>query len=101
MVGISWTENAKNDLISIAEFIAKDSVKFARITIREIRQATQNLKNLPNLGRIVPEVNDQRIREIIHKNYRIIYWVKNAETIEILTVHHSAKFLFHETIRKF
>jgi len=100
MVGISWTENAKNDLISIAEFIAKDSVKFARITIREIRLATQNLRILPNLGRIVPEVNDQRIREIIHKNYRIIYWVKNAELIEILTVHHSAKFLFPETIRK-
>ena len=54
MVGINWTENAKNDLISIAEFIAKDSIKFARITVREIRLVTHNLKNLPSLGRIVP-----------------------------------------------
>ena len=37
MVAINWTENLKNDLTSIAEFIAKDSLKFAQITIKEIR----------------------------------------------------------------
>jgi len=94
MVAINWTENSKNDLVSIAEFIAKDSVKYAQITVKEIRLATQNLKYFPKIGRKVPEINDDRIREIIHKNYRVIYWIKENQTIDILTVHHSAKVLF-------
>jgi addiction module RelE/StbE family toxin len=93
MVVVNWTENAKNDLISIGKFIAKDSVKYAQITIKEIRRATSNLKFFPKIGRVVPELGDDRIREIIFKNYRIIYWIKEDEIIDILTVHHSSKVL--------
>lgn len=42
------------------------------------------------MGRVVPKITQNEIREIIKGNYRIIYRLKD-NTIEILTIHHSAK----------
>lgn len=35
--------------------------------------------------------HDSNIRELIYKNYRIVYYVHNKELIRILTVFHSSK----------
>ena len=93
MAKLNWTPQSKNDLISIAEFIAKDSRKFARIQIRRIRERAQQLINFPDSGRIVPEVDNPRIREVIIGNYRIIYLLASDERIDIITVHHSSRIL--------
>lgn len=93
MVKINWTTQAKNDLISIAEFIGKSSRKYARIQIQRIRERTRQLKEYPNSGRVVPELENPRIRELILGNYRIIYCLVSDERIDILTVHHSAQLL--------
>ena len=47
------------------------------------------LIDFPQSGRIVPEIGDRSIREIILGNYRIIYRLR-SEAVEILTVHHGA-----------
>lgn len=93
MVKINWTPQSKNDLISIGEYIAQDSKKFAKIQVNRIREQVKLLANFPNLGRIVPELSNSRIREIILGNYRIIYLFATDERIDVLTVHHSAKAL--------
>ena len=93
MVKINWTTQAKTDLINIAEFIARDSKKFAKIQISRIRQRTQQIADFPHSGRTVPELNDKDIREVIIGNYRIIYRIVNENRVDILTVHHSARIL--------
>ena len=93
MVKINWTTQAKTDLINIAEFIARDSKKFAKIQISRIRQRTRQIADFPRSGRTVPELNDKDIREVIIGNYRIIYRIVNENRIDILTVHHSARIL--------
>lgn len=93
MVKINWTPQSQNDLISIAEFIAQDSKKYAKLHIKRIRERVRQLSEFPNSGRILPELDNPRIREIVLGNYRIIYLFVNAERIDILTVHHSAKLL--------
>jgi addiction module RelE/StbE family toxin len=100
MARLNWTEQSKNDLISIAEFIAQDSIKFARITVQNIRTAAQQLKKYPQSGRVVPETQNSKIRELIYGNYRIVYWYKSDEVIDILTIHHAAKHLSLELIGK-
>ena len=45
----------------------------------------------PELGRIVPELELENIRELIEGNYRIIYRKSEKQIIEILTIHHSAR----------
>jgi toxin ParE1/3/4 len=98
MVRITWTTQAASDLISIGEYIERDSVRYARITINKIRSGTKYLKKYPLMGRIVPELGVEEIRELITGNYRIIYQVKNGIEIYILTVHHSARSLDKEKL---
>ncbi len=45
------------------------------------------------MGRIVPEQNNQFLREMIFKNYRIIYEIVGNTKIEILTIYHQARLL--------
>ena len=93
MACLNWTDLAIDDMINIAEFISKDSVKYSGIQIKRIRERARLLKTQPLLGRIVPEIKDDTIRELILGNYRIIYRIISENRIDILTVHHSAKLL--------
>ena len=93
MARLNWTDLSIEDLINIAEFISKDSIKYSVIQIRRIRERARLLKTQPFLGRIVPETKDESIRELILGNYRIIYKIISEDRIDILTVHHSAKLL--------
>lgn len=93
MARLNWTELSVDVMTNIAEFISKDSVKYATIQIRRIRERARLLRTKPFLGRIVPEIQDDSIRELILENYRIIYKIVSEDRIDILTVHHSAKLL--------
>ena len=93
MVQIIWVEKAINDLNEIAEYIAKESPRYADMVVDNIMDKTQLLKEYPEIGRIVPEINQPHIRELIEGNYRIIYEIIDKDTIELLTIHHSAKLL--------
>ena len=91
MVKLNWTPQAKHDLIAIAECIAQDSKKYARIQIQRLRDRTRQLSNFPESGRVVPEFEDIQVREVISSNYRIIYRLIPEERIDILTIHHSSR----------
>ena len=93
MVKIVWTEISIEDLKEIFDFIADDSSRYAVITTQKIYQRTQAIVTNPFLGRIVPEFNDEYIRELIEGNYRIIYKIKNEMQVDILRVFHSARLL--------
>lgn len=90
MASIIWSKRAFIDLEDIAEFIAKDSMKFANITVSRIIQDAEKLKNNPLLGRIVPEVNNEKYRELIRGNYRIIYTYDEMK-VSVLSIHHSSR----------
>ncbi len=100
MVRIEWTFQAVNDLKDIYDYISKDSIKYAQIQIRKIRNRTSQLKSNYLSGRIVPEIGDDNIRELITGYYRIIYEVVNETRVNILTVFHSARLLSKEKINK-
>ena len=44
------------------------------------------------MGRVVPELNEENVRELIVGNYRVIYEA-TASTMRILTVLHGARLL--------
>lgn len=91
MVQINWTLLAVNDLKSIAEYISKDSVQYAKLQIARIKLRTRILKSQTYSGKIVAEINKNNIRELIEGNYRIIYKIVSEERIDILTIHHSSR----------
>lgn len=91
MVQIKWLSDAKNDLKKIFDYISLDSVRFAKIQIAKIQKRTEILKTFPNIGKVVPEINNPKIKEITAHNYRIIYRIVNENQIDILLVHHGAR----------
>jgi plasmid stabilization system protein ParE len=77
VVKIVWTELAVNDLKEIFEYISEDSFRYANLTINRIYQTTQILSISPLIGKIVQELNDFFIKELLAGNYRIIYKIKS------------------------
>lgn len=71
MAKVVWTEPALNDLQGIIEYIAKDYVVYAERFGMRVVQAPRILQQSPFLGRIVPEFNDQSIRELIYEPHRV------------------------------
>lgn len=83
------------DLDAIYEYIANDSVTYARRVVERIIQRSDQISRFLFSGRKTPEMNRSDIREIIEGSYRIIYRIR-FDTIEILTVLHGAR-LFAES----
>jgi len=85
---IIWTREALKNLIEIENYISEDNpqnaIKFTDSLINKCDYLIEN----PNMGRIVPELPESNIRELIHKNYRIVYRQIDEE-IQILTVFES------------
>ncbi len=92
MAEIRWTPQASEDLESIAEFIAEDSPHYARLFVIDVLKAVERLEAFPMSGRVVPEINDPGLREIVLGSYRIVHRLKD-EIAEILTVYHTARLL--------
>ena len=93
MVVVRWTNQSINDIQNIAEYISKDSLKYARIQVNTFFGRCKILEKFPLSGRVVPEVENENIRELIVGTYRIIYLIRSEKMIDILTVHHSYKLL--------
>ena len=92
MVEIRWTTQASRDIESIAQFISKDSSFYAHLFVLDVLRAADRLSEFPKSGRIVPELHDPTVRELILGNYRLVYRLK-ANAVEMLTVYHGARLL--------
>jgi toxin ParE1/3/4 len=71
MVKLIWTEQAINDLEDIGDYIAESSEKYAKLTVKRLYEKSDILKQFPQTGRVVPEKNEETVRELIEGNYRI------------------------------
>jgi addiction module RelE/StbE family toxin len=91
MVRINWTLQSKSDLKHIADYISLHSKRYAKLQVLRIKNRTQILKTHPFAGKIVREIENDNIRELIEGRYRIIYKVISKSRIDILTIHHSAR----------
>ena len=85
-MSVTWSQEAGENLVDIEEFIARDSVERAvQFVDAIIDHAEAILADNPGCGRVVPEIGNPDIRELIYRGYRIVYRL-NGGRIEILTV---------------
>lgn len=80
-----WTDRARRDLLAIGRYIARDNPKAARVWVERLRAKAKSAAEMPLKGRIVPERENENVREVFLKNYRIVYEV-HKESIRVLTV---------------
>jgi plasmid stabilization system protein ParE len=89
---IIWSEQARDDLQSIVLFIAQDNPPVAESFGCRLMSKVDVLAQFPQLGRVVPEENDETIREIIFRPYRIIYKIlAERQIIGIARIWHGAR----------
>ncbi len=84
---VIWSEPARADLHSIHDFIAHDSRHYAKKVIQDIREKTDILNDLPKIGKVVAELNDEAVRELWLYSYRIIYEIKKQDIFVLAVVH--------------
>lgn len=94
---VVWTKPAKTDLRAIHDFIARDSRYYAKKVVQDIYERMEGLSKFPEIGRIVPELNDDCVRELSLYSYRIIYEIK-SHVIFILAVVHQRRNLKDEDV---
>lgn len=82
---IRWSYEALERLIEIEDYISKDSSVRAIQFVDQLIEHAELLSGKPLTGRIIPELANPDIRELVFKKYRIIYRLKEKR-IEILTV---------------
>ena len=95
---VKWTRHAKRQLRHIHDYIAQDSPFYARRVSEELVKRTIGLDELPQKGRMVPELNEDAVRELGLYSYRILYEIKSDDLIEVLAVIHKRRQLEPEEI---
>ncbi|MBI4826233.1 MAG: type II toxin-antitoxin system RelE/ParE family toxin [Nitrospirae bacterium] len=87
---IKWSPRAASNFEDICDYIAKDSRYYAALFAKKIISIVETISQFPKTGRVVPEYNNENLREKIYENYRIVYRIKN-EIIEIVVICHGAR----------
>ncbi|MCA1777960.1 MAG: DNA cytosine methyltransferase [Xanthomonadaceae bacterium] len=70
---LRWSPEASEDLEAIAEYIARDSGHYARAVVSEVLSVSRTIAEFPFIGRTVPEIGDENIRERFVYSYRLVY----------------------------
>ena len=89
-VQIRWSAEALRDLEELHDYIAGNSPRYAALVAGRLVAAVDAVREYPEIGRMVPELGDPAVREVIHGTYRIIYEVR-PEAIEVLTVFRASR----------
>ena len=85
-MNLRWSREARENLAEIEDFIARDSLERAvRFTDALIDHTEAMLADSPGSGRIVPEIGNPDIRELIYRGYRIVYRI-TVDGLDILSV---------------
>lgn len=92
MKRVIWTRQAVEDVEAIKAYVARDSERYAVLLAERLVAAIERVGLFPESGRVVPEVGDAGLREVVHGNYRIVYRVL-PEAVEVVTVYHGARLL--------
>ena len=89
---LKWSPRAASQSEEICDYIAKDSRHYAALFAKKVVSIIESIPQFPKAGRVVPEYQNENLREKIYENYRTVYRIKQ-EVIEIVTICHGAKAL--------
>lgn len=90
---IAWAGRARSDLRIAISQIQTTSPGAARAFASAIVQTARSLATLSERGRIVPELGDDAVRELLLGRYRLIYEVFPERVAIVRLIHASRDFL--------
>jgi len=89
---VRWTAGARADLMEMFAYVAAENPEAAARLRARIRADTARLVDHPGLGRVVPELGDSALRELIVRPYRVVC-LALADEVHMLGVIHSRRLM--------
>ena len=74
---VIWTHEALEKFTKIEEYISKEGQERAIKFVNYLIDQGETLKNHPKIGRVVPEVGNENIRELIAKKLELASKIQN------------------------
>ncbi len=84
---VKWSPEATEDLESIAEYIARDSEFYARAVATGVLSISRSIHEFPFMGRVVPEIGDEHIRERFVYSFRLVYRIEPECILVVAVIH--------------
>ncbi len=86
------TPQSQEDLGGIIRYLRTDSPERAKTFGDALIDEALAIGRFPEIGRMIPELRDPAVREIVHGSYRIIYEVRHKPTVVyVLRFWHAAR----------
>ena len=89
---VAWSPEAEEDLRSIAEYISRDSPFYTAAVVRKILETARSAGREPFVGWMVPELEEEHLRERLVYSYRLIYRIQPHRVL-ILAILHGRRLL--------
>ncbi len=86
-IKVKWSLEAVEDVEAIADYISRDSKFYAQATVSKIIDFSRSVAKFPQMGRIVPELNNKKIRERLIYSYRLVYKIERTYILIIAVIH--------------
>lgn len=90
---VVWAPRARSDARLAVDYIRKDSPEAARRFASALVTAGRSLAELSERGRVVPELGDPAVRELLLSRYRVVYEVFANRVAIVRVIHASRDFL--------
>jgi toxin ParE1/3/4 len=83
---------ALDDLGDIIIYISQDNPSAAKLFGKKLVEEIRVLEKLPKVGSVVPEIQDENIRQLVKKPYRIIYRIEEEnKRVSVSRFWHSSR----------
>jgi plasmid stabilization system protein ParE len=83
---INYTTRFVHEVDEQAEYLAQYSPARATLFVDSIFRQLDLLRQHPRLGRIVPEFRNDLVREVLFRQYRLIYRIISDDRIDVLAL---------------
>lgn len=87
---VVWTEQARRMLDDAVSYVAQDSRPAAERLLIQALEAASSLDAYSERGRLVPELDQPNVRQLLVQRYRLLYEVTPAE-VQVLAFVHGAR----------
>jgi len=81
---VRWSKRALKQVVDAGIYVLRDRPLPALHWAEELIGAMCNAGEFPESGRVVPEIGNPRVREIIHRDVRVIYRIDPAELVVMM-----------------
>jgi toxin ParE1/3/4 len=89
---VSWTERALASLDESLAYVAADSPAAAERLVLRLLDSAESLSDLAERGRIVPEIGEPQLRELVVSPYRLVYEYDESHVWIVALLHTAQEF---------